>query len=111
MSAFFNETFHHPLRGGTLKRFGRSAHDEWRPEQPRDLGCPLTGVDYQHATRTATLRLPAHCCVDMGGAIAFVTQRFPPARRIVTVAGDELDTCYRCDEAGGWHVERVGDGW
>lgn len=111
MSVFFNETFHHPLRGGTLKRLERSASSEWRPKQRDDLGCPLTGVDYEHATRTATLRLPAHCCVDMGGAIEFVTLRFPHARRIVTVAGDELDTCYCRDAAGRWHVERIGDGW
>lgn len=84
---------------------------EWRPEQPRDLGCPLTGVDYEHATGTATLRLPAHCCVDMGGAIEFCTSRFPHVRRIVTVAGTELDTCYFRDAAGRWSVERVGDAW
>lgn len=42
MSVFFSETFHHPLRGGTLKRLERSAAGEWRPEQFRDLGCPPT---------------------------------------------------------------------
>lgn len=109
MSVFFSETFHHPLRGGTLKRLERSAAGEWRPEQFRDLGSPLTGVDYEHATLTVTLRLPAHCCVDMGGAIEFCSVRFPHARRIVTVAGAELDTRYRRDEAGRWHVERAGE--
>lgn len=37
-----------------MKRLERSAAGEWRPEQFRDLGSPLTGVDYEHATLTVT---------------------------------------------------------
>lgn len=67
---------------------------EWRPRQRRNLGCPVSRVGYDHKTRSVHLWLPRACCVDMGGAIEFSTERFPEALTIITYSGALLDTCY-----------------
>jgi len=83
--------------------------DEWRPEQQRDLGCPLLSVTYLHAKREVTLVLPEFCCTDMRGAIEFAEVRFPEVGRIATIAGKIRSTIYaRYRDGGEWFVESYG---
>lgn len=76
------------------------------PTARSDLLCDVTSLSYDFDKRTGRLNMaPAGSC-DMSGLVALFAKIDPDVQRIVTFAGDQLDSVYRRGPEG-WESRLV----
>jgi predicted DNA-binding transcriptional regulator AlpA len=87
--------------------------EKHQPEFNEELMCILVKSEVDFELHQTVLFFPEMNCCDMRGAINFAKRTDPKVKRIVTIAGENLDTVYYYDddeEEPGWYVNRSFEG-
>ena len=71
------------------------------------IGCELLEIDVDFESGDVFMFLHEGDCVDMTRAIDFAKKINSRSERIVTISGNEIDTCYRLSSSGEWGLVKV----